>query len=262
MLNKLRAAKAEEIMELARKESAGTMPLPCQAERPDFRLAIASPERIGIIAEYKRASPSRGSICPHLEVEDVVCQYRDAGAAAISILTERKYFDGQLEYIDRAAAALKGSLPLLRKDFIFDRLQIAATAATRASALLLIARFMSSAKELRQLREYAESFQMAAVIEVFDEADLRMAREAGATIIQVNARDLERLTLERELCYGLISRFRPESGEIWIAASGMENQEHLRRAWDCGYNAALIGTALMAGGKPGHALSELLKKQC
>ncbi|MDE5880083.1 MAG: indole-3-glycerol-phosphate synthase, partial [Desulfovibrio sp.] len=264
-LERFRLAKAAEVEALRGAATAGALPPPWAGPRPDFAAAlvrrpVAGP--LAVVAEYKRASPSRGPICEALDVEDVARQYAEAGASALSVLTEEQWFHGELAYLGRAAEALAQAgapaLPLLRKDFIFDLLQVAATAATRASALLLIVRLTPQIAELRALREAAEGFGLAAVVEVFDEKDLSLARESGARVIQVNARDLESLEVDREAPLALIRAFPPLPGEVWIAASGMDSFGHLARAADAGYAAALVGTALMAGGEPGAALRRLL----
>ena len=264
-LERFRTAKAAELAALRRAAAAGGMPAPWPGPRPDFVAALRArpcPGPLAVIAEYKRASPSRGVICEALDVEEVARQYAAPGAAALSILTEEEWFRGELAYLARARRALEEvggpALPLLRKDFIFDPLQVTATAVTPASALLLIVRLTPDTAVLRALREQAESYGMAAVVEVFDAADLALARESGARIIQVNARDLESLKVDREAPLALIRTFPPLPDETWIAASGMDSPAHLKLAADTGYAAALVGTALMAGGEPGAALTRLL----
>lgn len=257
MLAKFRKAKESEIAGLVRAEACGKLEVPANIKRPDFAKTLTGPH-LAAIAEYKRASPSRGVIRNDLGIAEVSRQYLDAGAAAISILTEERYFDGKLDYIEQAQMATDGKIPLLRKDFIFHPLQIKATAQTPAAAVLLIARFYSGADELRKLRELAESFDMDAVVEVFDKSDLSVARDAGAKIIQVNARDLASLKTSRSDCLKLIEKCVPQGREIWIAASGMSRPEHLLAAADAGFAAALIGGALMEKGSPGENLFRLL----
>lgn len=268
-LARFRDAKQLEIAELERLEGQGLLPLPA-ASRPSFTQALLCPGRRNnglpaVVAEYKRASPSRGDIAPALLPEDVARQYAEAGAACISVLTEEAHFKGSLAHLERTAGA---GLPLLRKDFLFHPLQIARTAATPASALLLIVRLTPDVRLLRDLREEAERFGLEAVVEVFDATDLKIARDAGAALIQVNARNLESFAVDRNACLRLAETFRHQSaraegggergGEVWIAASGMERREHLRAAAEAGFDAALIGTALMEGGEPGRALRALL----
>ena len=264
LLERFRTAKQAEVAALQALQAQSALPPVYEGQRPDFAAALAhrAPESpLAVVAEYKRASPSRGVICESLEVEDVASQYAAAGASAVSVLTEEAFFRGRLEYLARAAdpALYTGPrVPLLRKDFIFDPLQVRATAATPASALLLIVRLTPDAATLRALREQAESYGIQAVVEIFDAEDLRLARESGARIIQVNARDLESLAVDRDACLKLIRACPPASGELWIAASGMSSADHLRAAASAGYHAALVGSALMEGGAPGEALAALL----
>ena len=264
LLERFRKAKEAEVEALRALDAQGALPSVYEGQRPDFAVALTlrtpgSP--LAVVAEYKRASPSRGVICENLDVEEVARQYAAAGASAVSVLTEETFFRGRLEYLARAAdpALYNGPrVPLLRKDFIFDPLQVRATAATPASALLLIVRLTPDAATLRALREQAESYGIQAVVEIFDAEDLRLARESGARIIQVNARDLESLAVDRDACLHLIQACPPADGELWIAASGMSSAEHLLAAASAGYHAALVGSALMEGGTPGEALAALL----
>lgn len=258
-LERFHQAKQAEVAALRLAAERGTLPEPLTSPRPDFAAALSLPASgapLAVVAEYKRASPSRGVIREDLDVEEVVRQYAAAGADALSILTEETWFHGRLDFLTRAAAPL----PLLRKDFIFDSLQVRATAATPASALLLIVRLTPEACLLRQLREEAEGFGLHAVVEIFDAADLRLARESGARIIQVNARDLQTFAVDRAACLSLACSCPPENGEIWVAASGISHAEHLVQAAEAGYQAALVGTALMEKGKPGAALAALLDR--
>ncbi len=263
-LERFHQAKQAEVAALRLAAERGSLPALLTVPRPDFAAALRTPARrapLAVVAEYKRASPSRGVIREDLDVEEVVRQYAAAGASALSILTEETYFHGRPDFLSRAAAPglyPATPLPLLRKDFIFDPLQVRATAATPASALLLIVRLTPEATVLRRLREEAESFGMHAVVEVFDAADLRLARESGARIIQVNARDLQTFAVDRAACLALAEACPPENHEIWVAASGISEPEHLVLAASAGYRAALVGTALMEHVRPGAALAALL----
>ena len=246
--------------------------VPWDAPRRSFREALlrgASDGLPAVIAEYKRASPSRGVICENLGPEDVARQYAENGASAISVLTEEQYFHGSLSFLERIAACMDGGpeesraapippTPMLRKDFIFHPAQVAATIATPASAMLLIVRLTPDARLLRRLREQAEGAGIQAVVEVFGERDLMLARESGATVIQVNARDLETLKVDREACLRLSEAFPPQDGELWIAASGMNSRSDLEAAASAGYHAALVGSALMEHGTPGASLRAML----
>ena len=264
-LERFVAAKQAEIRELERLagEASSFAPggalCPWGGERPSFRAAL---ERKGsaplaVIAEFKKASPSRGVICEGLEPEEAARQYAENGASAVSVLTEEAYFQGDIRYLARAARAVP-AVPLLRKDFLFHPAQVEATLATPASALLLIVRLTPDASVLRSLREQAEAGGVEAVVEVFDKADLLLARESGARIIQVNARDLATLKVDREACLRLIRECPPKPGELWIAASGMSCRADLEEASGAGFHAALVGSALMEDGTPGLSLRQLL----
>ncbi len=272
-LERFYRAKQAEIAALERMDAESLAPwlLP----RPSFLHALEE-RRDGplpVVAEFKRASPSRGVICESLEPEDAAREYMENGASAISVLTEETYFHGHLSYLGRIAAMMEREgkegkavgphetlpcVPMLRKDFLFHPAQIAATLATPASALLLIVRLTPDVCVLRDLREQAERGGVQAVVEVFDANDLDLARESGAHIIQVNARDLETLRLDRESCLRFIEARPPRRGECWIAASGMSCREDLAAAADAGYHAALVGSALMEHGTPGADLRRLL----
>ncbi len=250
-------AKQAEITALENGGLDGLLPWP-QARIP-FSSALKKPcaGPLPVIAEFKRASPSRGIICRDVEPEDAARQYTQNGASALSVLTEERWFQGQLSFLARMAAVSPG-IPLLRKDFLFHPAQIAASLATPSSAILLIVRLTPDARVLRELREQAEKGGMEAVVEIFSENDLRIARESGARIIQVNARDLETLKVDPRAALRLIGENPPESGELWIAASGMGSLDDLVSASHAGYHAALVGSALMEKGTPGASLKRLL----
>jgi len=246
-LERFKLAKAAEL------ERLRTQPLAraSNASRPGFLAPRGEGEPIRIIAEYKRASPSRGVISERFSPEEIATCYTAGGAAAISVLTEEKYFLGKLDFLHRVAS--RTHLPLLRKDFIFDEAQVREAAATPASALLLMVALTPDATQLRALRELAESFGMAAVVEVFDERELEIAREAGAKVIQVNNRNLETLKVDVTASSRLIAHKR--AGEIWISASGYETRAQIEEL--TGYDAALVGTSLMQAADPRAALEAL-----
>lgn len=256
MLNKFRAAKQGEIDALIRAQDRGELPAPLpsgvRATLPGFGRALRDRGPGAVIAEFKQASPSRGDINLSLTPEGVADMYAASGAAAISVLTEEVYFKGSLEFLDRMKTP---GLPLLRKDFLFHPLQVHATAATPASALLLIARMFDTAAELRDMRELTEELGMDAVVEVFDARDLDVAREAGSGIIQVNNRDLDKLTTDlgnsRTLSRGKAAH------ETWISASGIFTPEEVREMAELGFDAVLVGTSLMQDDDPGAALLRL-----
>lgn len=245
-------AKQDELSSLEK-----SMPAPLLSPRPDFLERLMAPppanQPLHVVAEFKRASPSAGVINGRLHPAEVAQQYAEGGASCMSVLTEERYFSGNL--LDLQAASPAG-LPLLRKDFIFDELQVRQTFATPASALLLIVALTPDAGHLRHLRELAETQGIHAVVEIFSAGELQIARASGARIFQVNARNLETFGTDRQKALELASLRRP--GECWIAASAMGSYAHLEDARRAGYQAALVGTALMSGNSPLRNLRKIL----
>lgn len=256
MLERFRRAKAAEIAALEALAARGALPPPFAGPRPAFVKTLKARhfDPLPVIAEYKRASPSLGDINLGAMPEEVAAAYAGAGAGAISVLTESVYFKGDIAYLARMAGP---GLPLLRKDFIFHPLQVEQSAATPACAVLLIARMLTG-PALRELVRRCADFALTAVTEVFDEEDLRRARAADASVIQVNNRDLETLRVDTTLSHRLIAGKTGE--EFWIMASGIRERNDLDVAAASGFDAALVGTSLMRGGEPGEALAVLLQK--
>jgi indole-3-glycerol phosphate synthase len=224
--------------------------------RPGFGEALARGRKargLGVIAEYKRASPSLGDINLGLGPEDAARHY--ALADCLSVLTEEAWFKGSLGYLGRMAFAGK---PLLRKDFIFDPLQIRETAETPASAVLLMVRLTPDRALLAELRAAAVEAGLEPVVEVFDRGELGLARDIGATLIQFNARDLGTLKVDAAKALALASQAPPLPGELYVAASGLSAPGDLARAAEGGFGAALIGTRLMRAADPGLELAALL----
>ncbi len=252
MLEKFRLAKEAEVRELLRLRDAGHVHTPWGHPRPGFGAALTRTGSSGIIAEYKRASPSKGDINLGVTPAEACGGYARAGACALSILTESLYFKGDLSFLTEVVNL---GLPLLRKDFIIHPLQVEATTATPASAILLIVRMFEDLSELATLHALCLTYGLEPVVEVFDERDLDRAKEIGSTIIQVNNRDLDTLTTDLNRCLDLVRR--KEDGEIWIGASGIATFEQVRELKAAGLDALLIGTALMQHGDPGQGLARL-----
>lgn len=254
MLERFRKAKLAEIDALQALAEAGELPAPLPGPRLSLSLSLTQNGPGAVIAEYKRASPSRGDINLDLAPADAACIYAEAGAAALSVLTEEEHFKGRLDYLEAMACA---GLPMLRKDFLFHPLQVRATAATPASAYLLIARMFPTVAGLELCLGEGGPLGLEAVVEVFDDDDLALAREAGAGIIQVNNRDLQTLETDMDNARRMIARRHP--GEVWICASGIDGPEAAREMADLGYDGLLVGTSLMAAQNPGKALKELIE---
>lgn len=216
-----------------------------------FQHALAKAGRTNIIAEIKRASPSKGVINDRIDVGETALAYQGGGAAAISVLTEPEYFRGSLDDLTAARAAV--DLPLLRKDFIVDDYQIYEAAAFGADAVLLIVAALDEDK-LRYLLGAADSLGMDAVVEVHTPEDLEIAARAGAAIIGVNNRDLRNLSVSLDVSRRLIAMRPP--GSIMIAESGISSRAEIDELRELGFDGFLIGETLMRSGDPAAVLEE------
>jgi len=217
--------------------------------------ALANDSGVNIIAEIKRASPSRGVIRKEVDPAALGQAYERGGAVAISILTEEDYFQGSLD--DLRAVRQAVSLPLLRKDFIVDEWQIYEAVVAGADAILLIAAAIDN-EVLRHLRSVAEDeLGMDALIEVHTEEELQRAGDCGATLIGVNNRDLRTFEVSLGTSARLIQYEPPDV--ICVSESGLDSADDLRRLRDLGYGGFLIGEMLMRAAEPDRTLRELLE---
>ena len=221
-----------------------------------FEAALRYSPRLALIAEVKRSSPSAGTFASLGDgpdaVADLAARYADAGATALSILTEPTRFGGS---DDDLSAATRIGLPVLRKDFAVDPYQVWQARALGAGAVLLLARALDDASLLACLGAAAEA-GIDALVEVHDAAELDRALAADATLIGVNARDLDTLDVDRERALELIASAR-SSGATLVAESGMASTEDLAAAAQAGAHAALVGTALLSADDPARRLAEL-----
>ena len=223
--------------------------------RPDgagFRRALADGPSPRVIAECKRRSPSRGILREDYRPAEHARAYADAGAAAISILTEPTFFDGALEHLGAVRAAVR--VPVLRKDFIVTRYQVFEAVMAGADAILLIVGALTPAG-LRDLLDVARQAGAAALVEVHDDDELAMAIDAGAEIIGVNSRNLRTLAVEPDL-HERLARGLP-AGAVTVAESGLRSAADLRRLERAGYSAFLVGERLIVEADPGAALRTL-----
>ena len=218
----------------------------------DFEAALRQGMAPRVIAEFKRASPSRGPIRGDAPVVPFVRAYAEAGAAAISILTD-SHFQGDLE--DLRQAREQSPVPLLCKDFILERGQLLDARRAGADAVLLIAAALQP-PALKQLVDFARSIELQVLCEAHDEHEVDRAMSAGARIVGVNARDLRTFELDPERPLRLRSLV-PRSF-TYVAESGVASVDDLLRVRDADVDAVIIGTALMAAPDPGQALQELL----
>lgn len=219
-----------------------------------FRKSIESaPGGIGIIAELKKASPSRGPLRGSFHVGMLARQLEECGAAALSVLTEEDYFQGALQNLKEASAA--SSLPCLRKDFIVDEYQLYQARLNDADAVLLIASALSEI-EFQALYSRARDLQLEVLCEVHDEAELDAAAHFGVDIIGVNSRNLKTLEMDPKLHVEL-ARLLPTS-VLRIAESGLSSGAEMRKLKVLGYQGFLIGETLMKADHAGQALANLL----
>lgn len=253
MLDQFRRAKQAEIAALLQAQARGQIFTPWTGPRPKFGQALICPGTSGIIAEYKRASPSKGEI--NMSVPPLVAcgGYKVAGACALSVLTEHKYFKGELSHLATVAPL---GLPLLRKDFILHPVQVEITATTPASAILLIARLFDNDNDLAKIHSACLEHNLEPVVEIFDDHDLDRGKALGCSIIQVNNRNLDTLDTDLNRCLRLVKR--KEHGEIWIGASGISTPADVQRLKAAGLDALLMGTALMRAPHPGQQLAQIL----
>ena len=219
-----------------------------------FQAALAAGGRFNVIAECKRRSPSRGVLRPDYRPERIAGEYAAAGASAVSVLTEPTFFDGKLS--DLAAVRAAVELPLLRKDFIVSRYQLAEARTAGADAVLLIVAALDEAR-LRLLHRAAEEYELAVLVEVHDAAELARALDVGATIVGVNNRNLRTLEVDVGASHALIDRI--PAGTVSVAESGLRGSLDLVDLRRAGYDAFLIGESLMTRESPGEALASLLR---
>lgn len=213
----------------------------------------ARKDRINVIAECKRRSPSRGLLRRDYDPAVIARAYEAGGAAAISVLTEPTFFDGALEHLSAVRAAV--SLPVLRKDFVVDEYQLLEARAAGADAVLLIVAALERA-ELARLLKRAGELGLAALVEVHDKPELARAVDAGAQMIGVNNRNLRTLDIDVDACRRLI---RDIPGDVVaVAESGLRTSTELDELRALGYAAFLVGERLMTSADPGAALRDLL----
>ncbi len=221
----------------------------------DFGGALIKDKDISLIAEVKRASPSKGVFREDFDPEEIARIYEENGATAISVLTDEKYFGGRPEHIGMIKSV--SNLPALRKDFIVDEYQIYEARILEADAILLIAAILSD-PQLRNYSGLAERLEMSALVEVHTEEELNRALDAGARIIGINNRDLRVFTTDLKITFDLIDKI-PEDRTV-VSESGINTREDVLRLKDAGADAILVGEALIRERDIGKKVRELLGK--
>lgn len=220
-----------------------------------FRQALKEQSNFGIavIAELKKASPSKGLIRADFRAGDLAGELESAGAAALSVLTDEEFFQGSLENLRLASEAVR--IPCLRKDFILDEFQILEARANSADAVLLIVAALTQA-ELAALTHSARSQQLDVLCEVHDEEELQRALDAGCDLIGVNTRDLRTFEVNADIALHLAQKL--PGNVVHVAESGIRAGEDIARLKEAGYHAFLIGESLMRAERPGEALRSLI----
>ena len=256
ILDEILATKRDEVEAATRREAPAALRARADACREvprGFRAALASGPRPRVVAELKRRSPSRGEIRPDVDPVGGAKAYADAGAAAISVLTDARYFGGELSLL--ATVRREVALPLLRKDFLVDAYQVDEARVAGADAVLLIARALDVA-QLRALRERAAALRLDALVEVHDESEVDAALAAGADLVGINNRDLATFTTDLATTERLAKRL-VAAGVVVVAESGILTHDDVRRLEAAGADAVLVGEALMREPDVGRALARL-----
>lgn len=232
---KQRVAEQQTVFPLAKlRDEIGNIP-----EADSFKKALQRPE-IQVIAEIKKASPSAGIICDHFDPQAIAREYGEAGAAAISVLTEQDFFQGSLDILSRVREAVM--LPLLRKDFLIDPYQIYQARYYGANCVLLIAAILSE-QQLAQFQQLAGDLGMNALVEVHNEDELEKVLQVGADIIGINNRNLQTFRVDVNTSLRLREKIPVEC--VVVSESGIKTREDVAQLEQAGINAMLIGETLM-----------------
>ncbi|MGD9684801.1 MAG: indole-3-glycerol-phosphate synthase [Candidatus Obscuribacterales bacterium] len=257
LLDQIVANKRAEIERLPGADSYPDK-IDSQSDRASLKEALLKAESkedgIGIIAEIKPASPSAGVFPDSLGLDERLSRYNDH-ACAISVLTDTSYFGGSLELLGRVAA--RSDRPVLLKDFVLDRKQIALARKFGASAVLLIVKILSPAL-LRDLIDACQALGLEPLVEINDRRELAVATSAGAELILINNRNLETMVVDRGTTLSLAPLLAP--GQTGISASGIESPEHIEELRGAARHF-LIGSALMRSADPGALLAELKNRR-
>jgi indole-3-glycerol phosphate synthase len=223
--------------------------------RNQLRRVAQDGTAIAVIAELKKASPSKGLIRADFRPSELARELEQAGATALSVLTDEQFFQGSLDYLRQASSS--SSLPCLRKDFVVDEIQIVEARANRADAILLIVAALDQ-KELVSLAGIARSYSLDILCEAHDEQELQRALNAGCDLIGINSRNLRTFEVNLETAFRLVEKM--PAACVRVAESGIKSGADLARLRSAGYEAFLIGESLMKAERPGEALAKLIEE--
>ena len=257
ILQEIVEVKRREVERLKIERPIAELERRIEAQTPPLNLAGALfGESVRIIAEVKKASPSKGLLRENFDPKSLAKTYADNGAAAISVLTNADHFQGSIEHLSAVhSVANPRKIPVLRKEFIFDEYQVYEARAYGADAVLLIVAMLTPDR-LKALMNLSRKFWMQCLVEVHDEDELKVAAAAGAEIIGINNRDLRTFSTDLAVTERLASKV-PFSSVV-VSESGINNREHLQRVQKAGAHAALIGEALVTAPDVGAKLGELV----
>lgn len=254
ILDRIVERKKEEVAKV--KQHGIALPVNFQDTEIDpprgFIKALLDYDGVSIIAEVKKASPSKGVICHDFDPVKIATNYQNLGAQAISVLTDVDFFQGSLEYLMQVRQAV--TLPVIRKDFIIDPIQIEEARIHGADAILLIAAILDEA-QLRDFRQQASEYNIDSLVEIHDELELELALKSGSRLIGVNNRNLKDFSMD----LGTTLRLKkgiPDHIPV-VSESGLKTSEDIMKLSDAGVAAALIGESLMRAGSSGTLLQEL-----
>jgi indole-3-glycerol phosphate synthase len=252
------AATRQRLSQRRRDLDSRIVELAAERHRPrGFRVNLDrfSRQGIAIIAELKKASPSKGLIRQEFHPAALARELEQSGAAALSVLTDEEFFQGSLAYLREASSAT--SLPCLRKDFILDEFQILEARANSADAVLLIVAALEQ-RELVSLAQSARSYQLDVLCEAHDEAELQRALDAGCDLIGINSRDLRTFEVNLDTLSRVAAKI--PRGCLAVAESGIHSGADIASLRASGYQAFLIGESLMKVERPGEALAKLIEE--
>lgn len=258
ILDKIVAEKRAEVAQLHPHADKLKQAATARRDFHDFAAALRRQDGVALVAEIKKASPSAGVIKKDFDAINIAREYEAAGASALSVLTDEKFFQGRVEYLQLIREQVK--LPILRKDFVLDELQLYESAARGADAVLLIVAILDAA-QLKSFTALAEELRLAALVEVHHELELDRALAAGARIIGINNRDLRDFSVDLATTERIAAAISAHSGPqrpLVVAESGINTRADVERVAEAGVNAILVGESLLRSGDIGVKMKELL----
>lgn len=244
MLSEILATKRTEVARLKEQQPLATLQAKLKEAPPlrDFRGALSESSSVGLIAEVKKASPSKGIIREDFDPFEIAKTYADNGATCLSVLTDEKYFQGKLSYLTKIREIV--SIPLLRKEFIVDPWQLAESRLAGADAILLIVAALSPS-DLRELLRLTREYGMAPLVEVHDREEMLEALDAGADLIGINNRDLHTFRTNISVTLKLVEEFPTSPERVIVSESGIFTNAEVVKLEKAGVKAVLVGEALM-----------------